>query len=56
VTVRGAVEESVGGPRVRATAQVVQSQWGIKPYTAFFGALKLRDAVDIDIDAALVPG
>jgi len=55
VTVRGAVEESVGGPRLRATAQVVQSQWGIKPYTTFFGALKLRDAVDIDIDAALVP-
>jgi hypothetical protein len=34
---------------------VVQSQWGIKPYSAFFGALKLRDDVDIAVDATLVP-
>lgn len=42
-------------PRVRGQAQVVQSEWGIKPYSAFFGALALRDAVDIDFDAALIP-
>jgi len=33
----------------------VQSEWGIKPYSAFLGALKLRDAVDIDVEATLVP-
>jgi hypothetical protein len=33
----------------------VQSRWGIKPYSAFFGALKLRDAVDIEVEATLVP-
>jgi len=55
VMVRGSIEESSGDPRLRATAQVVQSQWGIKPYSAFLGALKLRDAVDIDVEATLVP-
>lgn len=34
-------------------AEVVQSAWGIKPYTGFFGALKLRDAVDVDVSVAL---
>jgi polyisoprenoid-binding protein YceI len=53
--VRGSIEESCGDPRLRTTAQVVQSQWGIKPYSAFFGALKLGDAVDLDVEATLVP-
>ena len=34
---------------ISAAAQIVQSAWGIKPYTGFFGALKLRDAVDVDV-------
>ncbi len=29
----------------------MQSAYGIKPYTAFFGALKVRDAVDIEVNA-----
>jgi hypothetical protein len=33
----------------------VQSAYGIKPYTAFFGALKVRDAVDIEVNA-VIPG
>src|SRR6185312_14799544 len=55
VLVRGSIDESSGKPHLRATAQVVQSEWGIKPYSAFLGALKLRDAVDIDVNATLVP-
>src|SRR6476620_712212 len=55
VLARGSIDESSGKPQLRATAQVVQSEWGIKPYSAFFGALKLRDTVDIDVDATLVP-
>jgi polyisoprenoid-binding protein YceI len=55
VLVRGSIDESSGKPQLRATAQVVQSEWGIKPYSAFLGALKLRDAVDIDVEATLVP-
>jgi hypothetical protein len=41
------------GERYRATAQVVQSEFGIKPYSGFFGALKLRDAVDLEIEVDL---
>ena len=28
---------------------------GIKPYTAFFGALKVRDAVDVEVEATIPP-
>ncbi len=31
----------------------MQSRFGIKPYTAFLGALKVRDPVDIEADAEL---
>ena len=37
----------------RGTGTLVQSAYGIKPYTAFFGALKVRDAVDIEVDAVI---
>jgi hypothetical protein len=37
------------------SAQVVQTSWGIKPFTGFFGALKLRDAVDVELELHL-PG
>jgi polyisoprenoid-binding protein YceI len=39
--------------RVRGTATVKQSDWGIKPYTAFFGALRLKDEVEVHFDAEL---
>jgi len=29
---------------------VVQTEYGIKPYTAFFGALKLRDEVAVEFE------
>jgi hypothetical protein len=34
---------------------VVQTQWGIKPYSAFFGAMKVADEVTIELDALLTP-
>lgn len=39
--------------RVSGTLPVTQSQWGIKPYRAFMGALKVRDTVDVVLDAHL---
>lgn len=42
--------------RVSGTLPVTQSQWGIKPYRAFMGALKVRDTVDIVLDASLPSG
>jgi polyisoprenoid-binding protein YceI len=40
---------------LRANATVLQSHWGIKPYSAFFGALKLADDVAIEVGAQLTP-
>ena len=40
----------VGPGRYRATGTVIQSSYGIKPYTGFFGALKVRDAVDFEAE------
>lgn len=42
-----------GGGTVVGHAAIVQSVWGIKPYTGFLGALKLRDAVDVDVSVPL---
>ena len=39
------------GGRIRATIPLVQSEWGIKPYRGLMGALKVRDDVEIVIDA-----
>lgn len=50
VTVRGSLGEA---SQVRATATVAQTRWGIKPYSAFLGALKLADEVGIEVDATL---
>jgi polyisoprenoid-binding protein YceI len=32
---------------------ITQSEWGIKPYSTLFGALKVVDEVEVAIDAAL---
>lgn len=48
-TLQGRIAEG----RARGNASVVQSRWGIKPYTAFFGALKLADEVLVEFDIAL---
>jgi hypothetical protein len=37
----------------RGTATVTQSAFGIKPYSGFFGALKLRDEIGVEVEADL---
>ena len=59
-TVRGVsrplrLQVTAAGTGYRITGVVAQSAYGIKPYTAFFGALKVRDAVDIEAEVEL-PG
>ncbi len=44
-----------GNGGYRATGSVRQSDFGIKPYTAFLGVLKVSDAVGIAVDVGL-PG
>jgi polyisoprenoid-binding protein YceI len=50
VTVRGSLNENGD---VHAAATVAQTLWGIKPYSAFLGALKLADDVAIEVDLTL---
>jgi hypothetical protein len=39
--------------QLRATATVTQSKWGIKPYSALFGALKVADDLQVQLDGRL---
>ncbi|TMR10530.1 YceI family protein [Nonomuraea turkmeniaca] len=48
-TVRGSLAEG----RVRCSAVIEQSRWGIKPYSALLGALKLNDEVEVLFDGVL---
>jgi hypothetical protein len=51
-----AVRLQVANPapgRYRGTLPVVQSAFGIKPYSGFFGALKLRDEVTAEFEVDL---
>jgi Fe-Mn family superoxide dismutase len=34
---------------------VTQSEWGVTPYSALFGALKVADEVEVELDASLLP-
>ncbi len=48
---------AVGGDgRARGAVTVTQTRWGIKPYSAFLGALKLNDDVDVLFDVRLTAG
>lgn len=49
VTVQGSLADG----RARGSARVTQSRWGIKPYQAFFGALKLKDEVTVEFEVSL---
>jgi polyisoprenoid-binding protein YceI len=42
--------------RVSGTIPLTQSNWGIKPYRGLMGALKVRDELEIVIDARLPAG
>jgi polyisoprenoid-binding protein YceI len=42
-----------GPGRYRATTTVYQTAFGIKPYSAFLGSLKVSDAVRIEVEVDL---
>jgi polyisoprenoid-binding protein YceI len=44
---------SRGPGQYRGTATVRQTDYGITPYTGFFGALKLKDEVTVEVEADL---
>jgi hypothetical protein len=39
--------------RLAGNARIKQSDWGIKPYSALFGTLKVADVLDVVIDACV---
>ena len=39
--------------KVTGTAVVKQTEWGMKPYSTLFGALKVADEVRVEVDAVL---
>jgi hypothetical protein len=41
---------------LRAVTTIKQTDFGMKPYTALFGALKVADEVEVEIDASLPAG
>jgi polyisoprenoid-binding protein YceI len=43
------------GDMLHCLATLKQSDWGIKPYSALFGALKVLDEIEIEIDGHLPP-
>ena len=42
-----------GSGRYRGSATLAQTGFGIKPYTGFFGALKLKDEVVVEVEVDL---
>jgi len=42
-----------GDGALRATAAVTQTDWGMKPYSALFGALKVADGVEVVLEGHL---
>lgn len=46
-------ELSCDGARLTGSASVTQSGFGIKPYSALFGTLKVLDELTVEIDAQL---
>jgi polyisoprenoid-binding protein YceI len=48
-----AMRMRIGGGRARGSLTVTQTHWGIKPFSALMGALKVRDAVEVTLDVAV---
>ncbi len=51
-----AFELLTAGDRLTGSATVKQSGWGIKPYSALFGTLKVLDEVTVEVDVQLPSG
>jgi polyisoprenoid-binding protein YceI len=50
------IEGQLTAGHAHGSSVIVQSRWGIRPYSAFLGALKLRDEVEVQFDIDLTSG
>jgi hypothetical protein len=55
ITVPMKLSQTDDGLRARGKFRILQSDYGIKPFSALFGALSVMDTVDILLDITLVP-
>lgn len=53
VTLAVRLDDSSGNVTASATTSIVQSDFGIKPYSAMLGGLKVRDVVELFVDVTL---
>jgi polyisoprenoid-binding protein YceI len=42
-----------GAARLQGRVPIIQSSFGVKPFTAMMGALKVKDEVEVDLDVRL---
>lgn len=52
-TAPATIKLSQQGGKVKGTMTVAQTGWGIKPFQAMMGALKVKDQVEIELEADL---
>ena len=55
-TVEVTVVDAGGQWTLSGDGSVVQSEYGVKPYSAMMGALKVRDRVDVRLEASVPKG
>jgi polyisoprenoid-binding protein YceI len=55
VTLDLSIQPDGGGVQLKAKVPIVQSTFGIKPFQAMMGALKVRDEVEVDLEVRLPP-
>ena len=55
VTLAVDLDGRADGTLATATMTIVQTEFGIKPYSALMGALRVRDSVDLHVDVKLDP-
>lgn len=53
VTLDLTIESNGTGARLTGRVPIVQSNFGVKPFTAMMGALKVKDEVEVDLDVRL---
>jgi hypothetical protein len=41
------------GDKLAGSAQITQTKWGIKPFSALMGALKVADVVTVELEASV---
>src|SRR5688500_3994405 len=53
ITLDLTIEPDGTGARLTGRVPIVQSNFGVKPFTAMMGALKVKDEVEVDLDVRL---